>query len=69
MPTPAPIAVINVPISADDNILSILARSTFKIFPLKGKIAWLDLSLPCFAEPPAESPSTKNISDFAGSFS
>ena len=30
----------------------------FKIFPLKGSTAWLDLFLPCFAEPPAESPST-----------
>ena len=38
-PTPAPIAVIRVPISADDNILSTLARSTFKIFPLNGRIA------------------------------
>ena len=38
------------------------AFSTFIIFPLKGKIAWLYLSLPCFAEPPAESPSTIKIS-------
>ncbi len=32
-------------------------------------MAWFDLSLPCFAEPPAESPSTKKISDLDGSFS
>ena len=38
------------------------AFSTFIIFPLSGKIAWLYLSLPCFAEPPAESPSTIKIS-------
>ena len=34
----------------------------FNIFPLKGKTAWFDLFLPCFAEPPAESPSTINNS-------
>ena len=36
---------------------------------MSGSIAWVFLSLPCFAEPPAESPSTKNISLSAGSFS
>ena len=30
--------------------------------PLKGKTAWFSLFLPCFAEPPAESPSTINSS-------
>ena len=39
-------------------ILSALAFSTFNIFPHNGKIAWNFLSLPCFALPPAESPST-----------
>ena len=34
-----------------------------------GKIAWVLRSRPCFAEPPAESPSTIKISDRAGSFS
>ena len=32
-------------------------------------IAWKCLSLPCLAVPPAESPSTKNISHFSGSLS
>ena len=35
------------------------AFSVFKTLPLKGKIAWNLRSLPNFAEPPAESPSTK----------
>jgi hypothetical protein len=52
-----------------DKSLSILAFSEFITFPLSGKIAWVLLSLPCFAEPPAESPSTKNISHFSGSLS
>ena len=46
-----------------------MAFSTFKIFPLKGKIAWNSRSRPCFAVPPAESPSTKKISHFSGSVS
>ena len=32
-------------------------------------MAWVARSRPCFAEPPAESPSTMNSSEFAGSFS
>ena len=55
-------------ISSLPNILSSRAFSTFKIFPFKGKIAWNVLSLPCLAEPPAESPSTKYNSLNAGSF-
>ena len=43
------------------------AFSTFKIFPRKGKIAWKARFLPCFAVPPAESPSTKYISQVCGS--
>ncbi len=34
----------------------------FKIFPLNGRTAWYSLFLPCFADPPAESPSTINNS-------
>ena len=56
-------------ISSDDKILSNLDFSTLSILPLSGNIACVYLSLPCFAEPPAESPSTKNISLLAGSFS
>ena len=35
----------------------------FRIFPLKGRMAWVLRSLPVFAVPPAESPSTINNSD------
>ena len=67
--TPQPRAVIRLTISSEDKTLSILAFSTFIIFPLRGSIAWKCLSLPCFAEPPADSPSTRKISLLAGSFS
>ena len=55
-------------ISSFSKIFTSLAFSTFRTFPLSGKIACVSLSLPCFAEPPAESPSTINISESAGSF-
>ena len=57
-PIPAPIAVTIDLIVSEPNILSNLCFSTFIILPLKGNIAWNFLSLPCFADPPAESPST-----------
>ena len=66
---PQPSAVISVPTSADDSILSKRARSTLRILPLSGRIACVRRSRPCLAEPPAESPSTMKISDSAGSFS
>ena len=69
LPIPAPRAVIRVPISTEDNTLDKRAFSQLMIFPLKGRIACVALSLPCFAEPPAESPSTIKISHFSGSFS
>ena len=69
LPMPQPNAVISVPTSAEDIILSKRAFSTFKILPLSGRIAWFLRFRPCFAEPPAESPSTIYSSDFAGSFS
>ena len=47
-------------------ILSALAFSTFNIFPHSGSIAWNFLSLPCFALPPAESPSTIYTSHSSG---
>ena len=59
--------MISVPISADDSIVAARARSPFRILPRSGRMAWLLRSRPCFAEPPAESPSTRKISDFAGS--
>ena len=42
--------------------LSARAFSTFSILPQRGRMAWKRESLPCVAEPPAESPSTKKIS-------
>ena len=66
---PQPSAVISVPTSTDASILSKRAFSTFRILPLSGRMAWVRRSRPCLAEPPAESPSTMNISHSAGSFS
>ncbi len=66
-PIPVPSAVMRVAISCDEISLSNLARSTFRILPLRGNIAWNLRSRPCLAEPPAESPSTKYSSDRAGS--
>src|SRR5437899_6296631 len=61
LPMPVPSAVISVPTSADDSILSKRALSTFRILPLSGRIACVRRSRPCLAEPPAESPSTMKI--------
>ena len=47
--------------------LSSLAFSELITFPLRGKIACVLLSLPCFAVPPAESPSTRKSSHCKGS--
>ena len=66
-PKPVPRAVIIDCISLFDNSLSILAFSELITFPRSGKIAWFFLSLPCFADPPAESPSTKYSSQKTGS--
>ena len=43
------------------------ARSTFRILPFSGRMAWCLRSRPCLAEPPALSPSTMNTSACAGS--
>ena len=53
---------IKVFISSFLNISSILAFSVLITLPLKGSTACVFLSLPCLAEPPAESPSTINNS-------
>ena len=46
-----------------------MALITFNILPLSGRIAWVTLSRPCLAEPPAESPSTMKSSELLGAFS
>src|SRR6266436_2539314 len=66
-PMPVPSAMISVPICSDESILSKRARSTLRIFPRSGRTAWNSRLRPCLAEPPAESPSTMNSSDLAGS--
>jgi hypothetical protein len=43
------------------------AFSTFRILPRRGSTAWNRRSRPILAEPPAESPSTRNSSHLLGS--
>ena len=50
-------------ICSDASIRSSRALSMFKILPRSGSIAWVFLSLPVLAVPPAESPSTIKSSD------
>src|ERR1700740_874917 len=64
---PVPSAGMSVPICSEESILSMRARSTLRILPRSGSTAWNSRLRPCLAEPPAESPSTMNNSDFAGS--
>ena len=49
-------------ISSWPSILTRLAFSTFSNFPRRARIACRLESRPCLAEPPAESPSTRNSS-------
>ena len=58
----APKAITRAFISLKASILSMVVLSTFKILPLSGRMACVLLSRPCLPEPPAESPSTMNIS-------
>ena len=69
LPNPAPIALIIETISSFLSTSSIRALAVFKTLPRNGKIAWKVRSRPLLAEPPAESPSTKNNSLMRGSFS
>ena len=62
VPMPVPRALIIVLISSCASIFSSRAFSTLRIFPFNGRIAWMFLSRPLLAEPPAESPSTMKIS-------
>ena len=61
-PILVPKAVIMVPISLLSKTFSSRAFSAFIIFPLSGRMAWNSRLRPCFALPPAESPSTIKIS-------
>lgn len=67
-PSPVPNALISVLNSSFSRILSIDDFSTFNGFPRRGKIACVVRSRPCFALPPAESPSTINNSLNSGFF-
>src|SRR5712691_10356779 len=62
-------AVMMVRISSLERILSMRAFCTLRILPRSGRIAWKPRSRPCFAEPPAESPSTRYTSQIVGSSS
>ena len=66
-PKPVPIAVIIAWISVFDSTLLMRFFSELMIFPRRGKIACVMRSRACFAEPPAESPSTMKSSASAGS--
>src|SRR5699024_4231299 len=66
-PIPVPKAVIIERISLLFKILSNRAFSTFNILPRNGKIACVSESRPDLVDPPAESPSTINISLREGS--
>ena len=50
-----------------DSTLLVDACSAFSTLPRSGRIAWNSRLRPCFAEPPAESPSTMNSSLSPGS--
>jgi hypothetical protein len=54
-------------ISAFFSILSMRARSTLRILPRMGRMAWVRGLRASLAEPPAEFPSTMNSSDSRGS--
>ena len=62
----APNAMTSERISLDSKILSRRARSTLRIFPRRGKMAWKRRSRACLADPPADSPSTRYSSDSSG---
>ncbi len=66
-PTPPPMAAISASTSVFFSILSKRERSTFKILPRIGKMAWVSGLRAATAEPPAESPSTMNSSHSFGS--
>src|SRR5438105_1250252 len=66
-PMPVPITCTSSWISVFESTLSIRFFSELMIFPRSGRIAWFDLSRASLAAPPAELPSTMNISASSGS--
>src|SRR6476646_3332971 len=64
-PSPQPIAVTRSDSSLFSSTLASEALSVFSTLPRSGRIAWRARSRPCFADPPAESPSTMKISLFS----
>ena len=67
-PMPVPKAVISAWTSSLPSARSSRARSTLRILPRIGRIAWVRGLRPRTAEPPAESPSTMKTSHSTGSF-
>jgi hypothetical protein len=59
---PAPMAEMRAWISVFFSILSMRARSTLRIFPRMGRMAWVWGLRASLADPPAELPSTMNSS-------
>ena len=68
-PKRTPIACMMLFTSSLSKALCHITFSTLRILPRSGRMAWNLFLRPCFAEPPAESPSTRNNSQFAGSLS
>ena len=62
LPTPQPSAVTRSASSLFSSTFAVDTPSVFSTLPRSGRIAWRARSRPCFAEPPAESPSTTNSS-------
>src|SRR5215510_7989390 len=62
LPRPQPIAVTRSESSLFSSTFASDALSAFNTLPRSGRIAWRARSRPCFADPPAESPSTTNSS-------
>ena len=62
LPRPQPSAVTRSDSSLFSSTFASDALSVFSTLPRSGRIAWRARSRPCFAEPPAESPSTMKSS-------
>ncbi len=62
LPRPHPSAVTRSESSLFSSTFASDALSVFNTLPRSGRIAWRARSRPCFADPPAESPSTMKIS-------